>query len=164
LNLGGISVYQNYNFPDYYQYGYRQTPMTTEVSQQCLQRVSKAVQDERHDELFYQYLISNAPTQDQKQIISSIRDDERKHNQMFRKIYRDLTGQEIQITSEPQFKKPSSYIDGIKQALFGELHAIEEYRPISECLPVAYKDALFLIITDELKHASKYNYLFTLNR
>jgi rubrerythrin len=157
-------VFQYYDFPDYYHYGFRQTPMTTGVSQQCLERVSRAVQDERHDELFYQFLISKAPTQDQKQIISSIRGDERKHYRMFKKIYRDLTGQEIQITGEPQFNKLSSYVEGIQQALFGELHAVEEYRPIKECLPAIYKDTMFLIITDELKHASKYNYLFTLNK
>lgn len=137
--------------------------MTHVNSQQCLRGIRNAVQDERHDELFYQYLISEAPTQEQKQIIASIRDDERKHFQMFRSIYRDLTGQEIQITSEPQFTRPSSYIEGIKQALFGELHAVEEYRPIRECLPSIYKDTLFRIITDEIKHASKYNYLFSLN-
>ncbi|UVI33297.1 ferritin-like domain-containing protein [Paenibacillus spongiae] len=144
-------------------------PVQPGGQKQCLQTalrlVSEAVQGERSDELFYQYLISIAPTQEEKDIIASIRDDERKHNQMFRKIYRDFTGQEVPSpgNGEP-FEKPASYVDGIKMALFGELRAVEKYREIRRCLPEGmYRDMLFEIITDEIKHASKYNYLFTLN-
>ncbi|WP_195573880.1 ferritin-like domain-containing protein [Paenibacillus sp. 1001270B_150601_E10] len=133
--------------------------------QTAIQHTAEAVQGEREDELFYQYLISVAPTQEQKDIIASIRDDERKHNQMFRQIYRDFTGQELQPSNGETFTKPESYIKGIQQALFGELKAVERYRVIWQCLPEGkYRDMLFEIITDELKHASKYNFLFTLNK
>lgn len=133
--------------------------------QTALQLVREAVQGEREDELFYQYLISLAPTQEEKEIIASIRNDEKKHNKMFRKIYRDFTGQEVQSINGEQFERPASYIDGIRKALFGELRAVEKYRRIKQCLPQGiYRDMLFEIITDELKHASKYNYLFTLNK
>lgn len=46
----------------------------------------RSVQGEREDELFYQYLISIAPSREEKEIIASIRDDERKHNRIFRQI------------------------------------------------------------------------------
>lgn len=138
---------------------------STSCLQTALQMVHEAVQGEREDELFYQYLIAMAPTQEQKDIIASIRDDERKHNQMFRDIYRDFTGQEVQVSNQETFNKPSSYIQGIQQALFGELKAVERYRVIRQCLPEGkYRDMLFEIITDELKHASKYNFLFALNK
>jgi rubrerythrin len=137
--------------------------------QQCLQNalqlVMEAVQDERADELFYQYLLSVAPTQEEKEIIASIRDDERKHFGMFRNIYRDFTGQELPRINGEQFVKPASYVDGIQRALFGELKAVEKYRNIRQCLPRGpYRDMMFEIITDEIKHASKWNYLFTLNK
>ncbi|MCB2339036.1 ferritin-like domain-containing protein [Clostridium estertheticum] len=132
--------------------------------QEALVGVKEAVQGEREDELFYDYLISVAPTREEKAIIISIRDDERKHNSLFRKIYKDFTGMEVPTAGEDTFKKPSSYIDGIKKALFGELRAVEKYRAIRRALSMGpYRDVLFDIITDEIKHSSKYNYLFTLN-
>ncbi|OKL37827.1 ferritin family protein [Domibacillus mangrovi] len=163
-------MYQAYHYP-YVGYVPVQGTMIQELeyTQQCLQTtlqlITESVQGEREDELFYQYLISVAPTQEEKEIIASIRDDEKKHNQMFRKVYRDFTGQEVQNVNGEQFEKPVSYIDGIKKALFGELRAVEKYRKIKQCLPEGvYQHMLFEIITDELKHAAKYNYLFTLNK
>lgn len=132
--------------------------------QEALVGVREAVEGEREDELFYDYLISMAPTREEKDIIVSIRDDERKHNRLFRKIYKDFTGMEVPPGGEETFEKPRSYIDGIKKALFGELRAVEKYRAIRRALPRGpYRDVLFDIITDEIKHSSKYNYLFTLN-
>ncbi|MBU3196267.1 ferritin-like domain-containing protein [Clostridium algidicarnis] len=132
--------------------------------QMALEGVKKAVQGEREDELFYDYLISVAPTREEKDILTSIRDDERRHNTLFRKIYKDFTGVEVPSGDEETFEKPTSYIEGIKKALFGELRAVEKYRDIRSALPIGpYRDVLFNIITDEIKHSSKYNYLFTLN-
>lgn len=140
--------------------------VNNEQLQQSFDSVEEAVQGEREDELFYDYLISQAPTSEEKEIISSIRDDERRHNVLFRRMYEDFTGEKISEASEEEaFQEPMSYLDGIKRALFGELSAVERYRSIRRSLPPGpiYRDILFDIITDELKHASKYNYLFTLN-
>jgi len=132
--------------------------------QEALEGVREAVQGEREDELFYDYLISVAPTSEEKEIIASIRDDERRHNRLFRKIYKYFTGMEVQSGGKETFERPRSYIDGIKKALFGELRAVEKYRAIRSALAMSpYRDVLFDIITDEIKHSSKYNYLFTLN-
>jgi rubrerythrin len=138
--------------------------MYNNALQNSLNLVKEAVSGEREDELFYDYLISVAPSKEEKDIIASIRDDERKHNVMFRRIYKAFTGMDIPSGGEETFQKPSSYLDGIKRALFGELKAVEKYREIRKGLPMGpYRDALFEIITDELKHASKYNYLYTTN-
>ncbi|MGV8984341.1 ferritin-like domain-containing protein [Clostridium sp.] len=133
--------------------------------EKSLEGIKLAVQGEREDELFYDYLISIAPTNDEKKIIASIRDDERGHNKMFRYIYKSITGVDVPPgNEEEEFIKPISYLDGIKKALFGELSAVERYREIRRGLPATmYRDLLFNIITDEIKHSSKYNYLFTLN-
>lgn len=70
----------------------------------------------------------------------------------------------MQPGGEETFERPTSYLEGIKKALFGELGAVEKYRVIRRALPMGpYRDMLFDIITDEIKHSSKYNYLFTLN-
>lgn len=148
-------------------YAYRQSfqPVWATDYSQALEMIRKAVQGERHDELFYDELIRLAPTQDQKKIIASIRDDERSHNRMFRQMYRELTGRDVEAAADTPFQKPASYLEGIVTALFGELEAVEEYRKIWSGLPAGvYHDTLLGIIMDEQKHATKYNYLYALNR
>ena len=142
---------------------YANTPYKT--LQEALELVQNAVQGERNDELFYDYLISVAPTQEEKDIITDIRNDEREHNRMFREIYTSFTGQELpQASNQMDFEKPASYLEGIKHALFGELAAMERYRIIRAGLPSRYyRDMVFEILTDELKHADKYNYILNLN-
>lgn len=130
---------------------------------EALNLIFQSVSSEREDELFYDYLISVAPPA-QRDIIASIRDDERKHTKMFREIYWEVTGQDIPSVPETPFQPPQSYCDGITKALFGELAAVERYRKILfgfEFLP--YRNMIIEIYTDELKHASKWNYLFALN-
>jgi rubrerythrin len=135
-----------------------------DLLQKSLEGIKLAVQGEKEDELFYDYLISIAPTEEEKKIIASIRDDERGHNKMFRQIYKSITGMDVPPGKDEEFIKPISYLDGIKKALFGELGAVERYREIRRGLPsTIYRDMLFNIITDEIKHSAKYNYLFTLN-
>lgn len=137
---------------------------TYKTLEEALRLIMQAVQGEREDELFYDYLISVAPTQEEEDIISDIRDDERKHNQMFREIYAYFTGLELPRADRQNFIEPNSYLDGIKKAFFGELSAMERYRDIRAGLPsMYYKDMVFEILTDELKHADKYNYILNLN-
>lgn len=133
--------------------------------QRCLEIIKESVQGEKNDELFYNYLISTAPTDEEKMIITSIRNDEIKHNKMFRAIYKYFTNKDITASEDETFQRPASYIDGIRVALFGELSAVERYRDIKKCLPLGtFRDMLFEIITDEIKHAIKYNYIFSLNK
>lgn len=141
------------------------TPVWSVSLVEALNLIKEAVQGERNDELFYDELIKLAPTPEQASIITSIRDDERGHNQMFRGIYREITGQEITGISNEQYQRVESYTEGLQRALQGELSAVEKYRKIWFGLPVGiYRDTVYGIILDELKHASKYNYLFTLNQ
>lgn len=130
----------------------------------ALNLIEEAVQGERADELLYDYLISIAPSQEEKDIIISIRDDERNHRKWYKDIYKYYTGQEIEATNGEEFVKPQSYIAGISKAIFGELGAMEKYRFIREGLPVRlFRDTVFRIITDEMKHATKYNYILSKN-
>jgi rubrerythrin len=150
-----------------YPYEYRSTfqPIWNVNLQQALELVKSSVQGERNDELFYDELIKLAPTSEQSALIASIRDDERGHNQMFRGIYRDFTGNEIHGISNELYPKVHSYTEGLQQAIQGEWSAVEKYRLIWFGLPPGiYRDTLYGIILDEQKHASKYNYLLTLNR
>ncbi|MDF2675907.1 MAG: rubrerythrin [Bacillota bacterium] len=130
----------------------------------ALNLMQEAVQDERHEELLYDYLISVAPTQEEKDIITSNRNDERNHRRWFRDAYRYYTGENIDAKDGHDFKRPASYLEGISNAVFGELNAMEKYRYIREGLPERFfRDTVFRILTDEMKHATKYNYILSKN-
>lgn len=133
---------------------------------EAISLIRSSIEGEREDEMFYDFLISEAPDQEQKDIITSIRDDERKHRMMFRNMYLILTGKQVPMpTGTVDFKRPSSYKEGLKQALFGELKAVEKYRKILfEMKDRRLINMITEILTDELKHAHKYNYLITINR
>lgn len=132
--------------------------------QKSLAWMAEAVQGEKEKELFYEYLISVAPRQEDKDIISSIREDEVEHTRMFKQMYKDFTGQEIKEIKGEDFQKPDSYLEGIQRALFGELRTVEKYREIFKGLPEGYyRDSVFDILTDELRHSAKYNFLYTMN-
>jgi len=163
---GSIPAYQT-PYPGYPYTTYKYYPTHEYVSVYSLPKaltlIVDSVRDEREDELFYDYLLSVAPS-NQREIIVSIRDDERKHARLFRELYWQVTGKDIPPAPDQPFDKPLNYCDGITKAIFGELAAVERYRKILygfEFLP--YRNIITEIYTDELKHASKWNYLFALN-
>lgn len=152
-------MYYNNNIPYMNCSGYGMD-FTQEAFDKALELIREAVQDERNDELKYEYLISVAPTQDERSIITSIRDDERNHRRLFKDIYRFYTGREISSRDVENYAPPSSFIDGVSKAIMGELNAMEKYRLIREGLPSRLnRDTVFMILTDEIKHAIKYNYI-----
>ena len=143
--------------------GYYQIPNDPQL-QGGLDVISQAVQGEIEDALFYNYLISVAPTDEEKVLISAIKEEELRHRKQFERIYRDFTGMGVQTEQDVTFEIPSSYQEGITNALFDELRDVVKYRAIRKRLPEGiYKDVLFDIITDELIHVSILNHLFTSN-
>ncbi|SHJ95672.1 Rubrerythrin [Clostridium cavendishii DSM 21758] len=113
---------------------------------------------------FFEQLISIAPSQEEKDVITSIRNDENRHNKLLREIYKFYTNNSISIPPDMKFVLPKSYIDGLSKAKFGELKAIEQYRDIRAGLPDKYyTDIMLEILTDHLIHAHKYDYLLYLN-
>ena len=127
--------------------------------------VKEAIEDEKADEMFYDYLISKAPSVEQKDLIVGIRDDERKHHNYFMEIYKHYIKDNEFSNKKIDFIRPDSYILGIKKAKLGELNAVKKYRDIYSGLPSNYyRGMLFEIITDELIHAHKYDLILYLNR
>lgn len=128
---------------------------------QAINLIKKSVGDEKEDEMFYGILIEQAPTDKEKDIIKSIRDDERKHNQILRELYYEFTGQILpQDTLSNNSKNNMDYKSNLEKALFGELDAVAKYRKILGTMPSGNSYTLLMsIMTDELRHASKYNFL-----
>ena len=159
-------MFPDYNMNPYYGI-YKNVSQTNMYSDeiitlnQAIELIRQSVGDEREDELFYDNLIKQAPTEKDKEIIRSIRNDERKHNQILRKLYYDFTGQIItQDISTPSLDAILSYEENLEKALFGELNAVTKYRKIMGTMPSGESYTLLMsIMTDELRHASKYNFL-----
>lgn len=150
---------------------YRKSPVTinkihiTENLKEAIVLIKKSVENEKEDEMFYDTLLSQTNNKQDKEIIQSIITDERKHNKMFRELYPELTGITLpKSENKTTESNTSSYINNLEKALFGELSAVEKYRKIMAAMPDKQKyNMLMEIMTDELKHAHKYNFLITKN-
>ncbi|MDD2377207.1 MAG: ferritin-like domain-containing protein [Clostridia bacterium] len=165
-DLGYINYpYTGYNRNLYNTKDIYNTNTTVQVSKEVLESIKKSVASEKEDERFYDYLIAISTSKKDKEIIESIRIDERNHNQMFRKIYLELTGIALPKSVESvETELNLTYIQGLEQALMGELSAVEKYRKIlAEMTDKQRYNMVFEILTDELKHAAKYNFLITRN-
>ncbi|WP_242951829.1 ferritin-like domain-containing protein [Clostridium felsineum] len=80
-------------------------------------------------------------------------------------MYTQLTGKTLPASQNEQFKKPSSYLDGIKNSIIGETDAVKRYRRILFALQNRTNiNMLTEIISDELRHASLYNMLFSMGK
>ena len=154
---------QYYNFNDF---PYRNNVHPINIDEiitlnQAIELIKESVGDEREDELFYTNLINQALTEKEKDIINSIIDDERKHNKILRQLYYEFTGQELEEDkSIKQLNSNLTYKENLEKALFGELDAATKYRKILGTMPNGNSYTLLMsILTDELKHAIKYNFL-----
>ena len=128
---------------------------------QAIGLIRQSVVNEKEDEIFYNTLIDQAPTEKEKNIIKSIRDDERKHNSILRKLYYEFTGQILPVdTLTEENNNNMDYKANLEKALFGELDAVVKYRKIMGTMPSGKSYTLLMsIMTDELRHANKYNFL-----
>ena len=159
--------YNMYNFYGVNDFSYRNanSPNTYNdeiiTLNQAIDLIRQSVRNEREDELFYDRLLEQAPTEKDKEIITSIRNDERKHNKILRDLYYNFTGQVIQPDmSMPNINNTLTYQENLEKALFGELDAVVKYRKILGTMPSGNSYTLLMsIMTDELRHASKYNFL-----
>ena len=169
-------MYQDFNMHNYYgfdNFDYRgdynyQNPNLQNIYggeiitlNQAINLIRQSVGGEREDEMFYDILIKQAPTEKEKDIITSIRNDERKHNKILRDLYYSFTGNMIpQDMTIPNLDDGLDYKGNLEKALFGELDAVVRYRRILGSMPSGDSYTLLMsIMTDELRHASKYNFL-----
>ena len=131
---------------------------------EALELIKQAVEGETEDRLFYDYLIKNASSESDKEIIGGIRDNEIKHANMFRQIYYEHTGKTIPPNTNVNFQPPRTYCDGLKRALMGETNAVIKYRKILfAMMDRRHINMLTEIITDELRHGILYNFIIHSN-
>lgn len=131
---------------------------------EVLEKVADIIQQEAYNDLFYNYLISEVPTDEEEIIIESIKKAENKNKILFSKIYKDIAGIELPEIEETVFENPKSYLEGIKRVLFRNLLIIDKCTEIMEILNFhPYKDILLSVSMSGIKHFLKYNYIYILN-
>jgi len=131
----------------------------------ALRMIEEAVMGETHDVKFYENLMKLCEKmcgKDDMKIFEGIIEDERKHAQLFRTIYCELTGHVLPEASSDKVKMPKTCCEGLQEAIFDELQAVEKYRRILYAMQDRrHINMLVEIITDEQKHAQKLNYLYS---
>lgn len=148
----------------------RQTYPSTAQFKEAVNLINSSIENEQADAMFYTWLIQNIPKNleetkrvDIAQTIQGIANDEKLHNEILKSMYRQLTSEEPQVqASEETFQVPNSFEEGIVKALKGEVEAVRKYRKIMAGMPDnSYRDQVFSILTDELRHGILYNYIYT---
>ncbi len=139
-------------------------PLPYVTMDEALSLIQEAVSGETEDRAFYEYLIEIAPTNEDKNIIFGIRNDEMGHYDMFRQLYYELTKRNIPPVPNEPFIQPATYCDGLRNALMGEQNAVAKYRKILFAMKDRrYINTMTMIITDEIRHLGLYNYLYSKN-
>jgi rubrerythrin len=65
----------------------------------------------------------------------------------------------------PTVEKYDTLLDAIETSIDGELEAVELYRRIKAMLPtMQMQDTLYEIITDEQEHATRFVYLYAMEK
>ena len=160
FNFGLLDMYQITEQNQYLRCASGEIRVAEELKK-ALESIRNSTLNEAEDDAFYKYLISIAPDEEAKEFINKIKEDEEKHEILLREVYYDLTGLQIpknSMVSQTQFN--ISFLEGLKNAFKGEISAMERYRTILKAMDKRQNyDKIFEIMTDEMKHATKYNYL-----
>lgn len=132
----------------------------------ALQLILDALNKEAGDAQFYQYLVNQAPTQSDKNIIIDIQKDELRHFDLIGHIYTRITGNP---PPAPQLfeniPRLSTYCQGLNTAFLGEIEDGSRYRKILYAMQDRTDvNIMTEIVADEIEHASLYSFLYSKNR
>ena len=126
--------------------------------------IEKSLENQQEDEITYNYLMALAPTEEEKSIIISIRNDNVKHDEFLREIYAFYKKESASRLRSSDCTYSEAYIPQIKKARLNEMEKIYRYRNILTGLTdTYYKDMMLEALTDCIIHLSEYDYILYLN-
>lgn len=129
-----------------------------------MENLEKALQDEAVAAKTYDRLAERAPGALDRKFFAELRDDERKHFELFSEIYRCLTGQEPSVC-QPELPRMHSYQEELTKFLIDELDAVDMYREMFlSTYDGRIRDTIFIPLTDEMEHATRLTFLFAKTR
>ncbi|WP_418790810.1 ferritin family protein [Phosphitispora sp. TUW77] len=110
---------------------------------------------------FYTELAAIAPCKEAREFIIYARDDEKKHYQMFCRLYLELTGRHP-VVAEPHIQMPD-FCTGVMESVNDELEAADMYRGmLLSTTNIAIRDIMFEAMTDELEHATRFTFVYSM--
>lgn len=149
----------------------RKYPFAADFSDAALNRALSAIKqlvcDEKETEAIYEYLICIAPTIEEKDILTDIRNTKREHRRVLREIYKFFTNKDICCPGQDcccQKFCPITYLEGIRRAILNELATIDRLQIIYEGLPSRiFRDMILRMITETQNIVAKLNYILAIN-
>lgn len=128
------------------------------------QALEEAIRGEAGAIKFYGYMIDMAPDQFQKNILTAIRNDEKRHLNNFQAAYCRRTGCTYDYP-EPEITPPECYCQGLEEAFHDQQEAYEFYKANYFCNEQKMvKKAFYDAMLDEAEHARWFNNLLIRNR
>ena len=128
-----------------------------------LDLIIKSMKAERHDAVKYKRMMEGTKNPEYKKQINFAYEDELKHYNMFRHMYYMLTGKTVNIPLPEKIEGYDSFEDAVKSSIEGENEAVDLYRTLYAMLSnKQMRDTVFEIITDEIEHAGRFIYLFSM--
>lgn len=124
--------------------------------------ISKAINGEYSAIYCYEIIANLAPTQEIKNQIHEIRNDEIRHYNSFLQIYQSLTGTQ----AKPQISEacPNNYKNGIHAAFIDEQRTTDFYHEIARQTKDTYiKEQFLQAAADEQNHAVWFLYFMNQN-
>ncbi|TCT23306.1 rubrerythrin [Melghiribacillus thermohalophilus] len=117
-----------------------------------IENIRKAINGEFSAVICYEKLLMMAPSENERNQIAEIRQDEQNHLNAFRNIYRTITDRE----PEPKMteKCPDTYVEGLEAAFKDEQETVDVYLDIADQADdVLIKETFKRAAADEQNHA-----------
>jgi rubrerythrin len=123
------------------------------------EQLKQAIEGEYRDYYVYKHMLTLTDDTFFQSFIKHIIEDEKSHYEMFQQLYYMLTGEFVQNPSKPT---PSiSFKKAVKDALVGELEAVELYKEMLLTIPIpeAY-NPMYIAMHDEMEHAIRLSTIY----
>ena len=144
------------------QYYYHYAPQYNDYlhsDTQLISDIQKAINSEYSNIACYEQLAKMAPTEEEKNRILEIREDEKRHLREFSKIYRNLTGREPSYEIIMECK--DNYRAGIEFAFKNEQETVDFYLEIADKANDPFiKERFRRAAADEQNHAVWFLFFF----
>lgn len=124
-------------------------------------KIEKAINGEYSAIVCYEKLIQAAPSNEERERIREIREDEIRHYQLFCRFYTTLTGRTL--TPHVTEECPEDYCDGLRSAFMDEQETVDFYLDIfEEANEPAIKEGFHRAAADEQNHAVWFLYFLNI--
>ena len=118
-----------------------------------LEMIAAAMVAQKKSVRAYEIMVAAAPSQRDKELLRTIRREERRHYYFLEGIYEDLTGEQVKL-QRVAISMPKFYPDMLKTAICDKLEVIDHLELIVKAMNcVRQQELLAIIISDQKEHA-----------